>query len=148
MARGRGRHAMRGASRREGNRRHKSKQRSQHIVDSKDGVPDVFADMLIEAGPSKLPREEGRPLKRRRFGMGPSSLTVQQAKSPAEKEKITDSLSASSDSLFSPSEEFPQQTIIDESEDSEESEVEWEQVELDADPTESLEEKREEENKQ
>ena len=148
MAHGRGRRDMRGASRREGNRRLISKQRSQHRVDPRDGVPDVFADMLAEAGPSKQPREDSRPLKRRRLATGPSSLTVRQAQPPAEDKKITESLSASLESLFSPSEDLFPQTVIDESDDSEESEVEWEEVELDADPTESLEETREEENKQ
>lgn len=148
MARGRGRRAMRGSSRRVGNRGHISKQRSQHRVDPRDEVPDVFADMLVEAGPSKLPQEESRPLKRPRLGTGPSSLAVRQTQPTIEDKKTTDSLSASLDSLFSSSEDLPLQTVIDESDDSEESEVEWEQVELDADPTESLVETMEEGNKQ
>ena len=147
MARGRGKRAVAGASRRPGNRRSISKQRSQNKAGPKDGVPEVFADMLAEAGPSKLPREESRPLKRRRLGTRLSSTAFQRAQPTAEDEKNIATQSASPDSIFSPSEDLPAQTIIDESDGSEESEVEWEQVELDADPTQTLVEVREEQNK-
>jgi xeroderma pigmentosum group C-complementing protein len=84
-----------------------------------DGVPAIFKEMLIEDAASS---REGRPLKRRKVaGSAPKSNNLPRSSSVASNgEPTTDSIPGPASRL---------QTITDDSESSE-SEVEWEDVEI------------------
>jgi len=134
MAR-RGKQAASAASRSSGRRPARKSSRT----DSKskdDAIPEVFRDMLVESGPATRydGSREDRPLKRRKVGLDGSPLALRKAMPALEDTPEDFGRGNSPDSLFSADEETIEQ-IFEEDEPSEESEEDWEEVDLDVDPT-------------
>ena len=101
-----------------------------------DVIPEVFRDMLVESGPATRydGPSEGRPLKRRKVGLDGSTLALRKAMPALEDTPEDFHRGDSPDSLFSADEEIVEQ-IFEEDDPTEESEEDWEEVDLDAEPT-------------
>jgi xeroderma pigmentosum group C-complementing protein len=96
---------------------------SQRPARARSNVPDVFQDLIRESRTSSGPSVDERPLKRRKVWTGRSKPKTPTPTPPA------------SPLFASPSgspEPQNRQTIVDESADSEESEADWEDVNLEA----------------
>lgn len=95
-----------------------------------DGVPDVYKEMLSEASKEAAENGESRPLKRRRKGDRPAAIANAstahldvQGKAPVE-EPSSPVLKSEAESTR------PEQTITADTDDSDESDFEWEDVTL------------------
>lgn len=110
---------------------------AQRASGSKEGVPEVFAELVAESGPPTRhqAREQGRPWKRRKVGLEGSSLALRKAQPASEDAPKDTNDAAPPGALFSAGDEIQEEIIVEEEEESAHSEMEWEEVDLEAAPT-------------